>query len=383
MLGVGRVALLGVMLYPVAYLLVAAPHRGWIDFYQIFSGAQALWQGDNPYSWQYHSPPWLALALGPLLHLPYDPVAGQYQAPEGWFWLSLAAFGGALGLWLPALGIRLRSLEGALLMAAALVFAPTLQTLLHGQTIILLLLALSVLGTPPGRSPLLAGFALAALTIKPQVTALVLGGVVLRLVANRSGVVVGAFVGIMAVAVAGSFLLRPTWPQDWWISLANGSLFTKGSPAPYHLMTDLGIPATLALILALSFATVLGLAYAWRAWTGRGKVPGPEFVSTGVVLGLLAAPYSHSYDFVLLLLPGLLAFTKLRDQPTLRRGLLAGALFMAYWIPLGRFLQESLAPLTLASALLVAMVLASTRSSSRRDLPSPPAITVLRKPVSR
>src|SRR5947208_6295190 len=85
---VARLVLFSFLLYPALYLVFVAPHHGWIDFAQIFAGVRAFWQGDNPYLQDYFNPPWLALALGPLTLLPYDPAAGQFQAAEVWFWLS-------------------------------------------------------------------------------------------------------------------------------------------------------------------------------------------------------------------------------------------------------------------------------------------------------
>lgn len=358
-----RAVLLGLALYPALYLVWVVPHRGWIDFNQIFSGVQALWRGDNPYLGLYYYPPWTALPLAPLLLLPYDPGAGRFEAAEAWFWLNLAAYLGAMMLWLPAIGVRLRSLDGALLAAGGLVFAPTLQSLIHGQSIILLLLAMAVLGTPRGRHPLIAGLALALLTMKPQVGGPVLGGVLLRALVNRSFGVIGGFAAAMGIALAGSFLLRPTWPWDWLTKLSDGHLFTEGSPALDVMLLDLGVPSLLALGIALSIAAPCAVWYAWRAWQGRGQAPDPDFIATGAAVGVLIAIYNHSYDYVLMLLPAILGISRLGALPLRHRWLFAAGLVVAYFMPLGRFVNLIPGQFTLLSGLVVAVVLFATRAS--------------------
>lgn len=359
-----RGVLIGMLLFPTYYLLFVMPHRGWIDFYQIFSGVQAIWRGEDPYLGLYYYPPWTALLLGPLMFLPYDPAAGQFQAAEAWFWINLAAVLGVALLWLPTVGVRIRSLNGTLLILAGLGFAPIQQSLIHGQSIPLLLLAVAVLGTRFGNHPLVAGLALATLTVKPQIGGLLLVGILLRSMRDRSFGVVASFAAVMSLLLAGSFLLRPTWPIDWLVKVPDGGLYAAGSPAIHFMLREAGVNPLIALAVALSIAAPAGLAYAWDAWKAEGTAPDPDFIAWGVTVSLLVTVYNHSYDYVLLLLPMALVAARLGTQPIHRRRMLQAALGVAYFIPLLRFFDVGPHSLVFCSGLIILVSLMVVRPAA-------------------
>ena len=353
---VALIALLALLLAPAA-MLMALPHRGWIDFYQIVTGADALWAGNNPYFWQFHSPPWFGVMLGPLLPLPYEAIT------EVWFWLNLAALLAAVWLWLPIAGIPRRSLEAATLAAAAVAFAPTVHNLIHGQATLLAALALALLASPAGRSPAVAGLALALLTIKPQTAVLALLGIGIRYILRREWAPLVWAAGIVGGLTAAALALRPPVLREWLWSLGDGSLVTAGSPALYHVLKDAGLgPVAPFVAAAVALAAVaLMLRMAWR---GRGQAVGADLVQTGAVASLLAAPYSHSYDYVVLLLPALTLIGR-RLAPSSAPGVPApffwGGLAVAFLLPLGPFLALWPPQATLGAALLTALALWRSR----------------------
>ncbi|MCX6022401.1 MAG: glycosyltransferase 87 family protein [Chloroflexi bacterium] len=355
---IALISLLALLLVPVG-MLIALPHRGWIDFYQIVTGADALWAGNDPYFWQFHSPPWFGVMLGPLLPLPYEAMT------EVWFWLNLAALLAALWLWLSLAGIPRRSLEAATLVAAAATFAPTVHNLMHGQATLLAALALALLASPVGRSPAVAGLALALLTMKPQTAVLALLGIGFRYVLRREWAPLVWAAGIVGGLTAAALALRPPVLAEWLWSLGNGSLVTTGSPALYHVLKDAGLglvaPVVAGAVALASAALMLRIA-----WQGRGKPVGADLVQIGAVASLLAAPYSHSYDYVVLLLPALTVIgRRLAPSPSSTVGVPAAlfwsGLAIAYLLPLGPFLDLWPPQATLGAALLAALALWRTR----------------------
>jgi hypothetical protein len=161
----------------------------------------------------------------------------------------------------------------------------------------------------------LAGLALAWLTIKPQLTGLLVLGVLIWSARQRRwGVSVG-FVAAMAGFAAISFAMQPDWLVVWLRS-------TRETPPPTEYFPWIGTTWFLVLkgvgltswklwipYLAISLPFLALLARtSWRRSTDIADVLALTLLASYVV-----APYGRHYDFPVLLIPLLLLVGRRKD----------------------------------------------------------------------
>ena len=240
---------------------------------------------------RYISPPplaWLALPLSPL---PY----------EAGYWIWSAALLGALALtWYLAAPAHGR--ERLIYLAAAVGWLPAIYALQLGQPA--LFVALGVAGSyallRTGR-PFLAGLPLGVLALKPQLAFLVPAALLLS---GRMRAFWGGVLALGFLAAASAVALGPSGVAEY-IARLN---FAAGVPVNREL--------TLAPLLgSLAVARVIQAAIAlWSlVLVYRLRRRGTEWIFIAALVGgLLASPYLHLDDLVML---GLAGWLYLRTDP--------------------------------------------------------------------
>jgi hypothetical protein len=295
-----------------------------VDFVCYFSAARLSASGKSPYDlagqtavqrelgWDretsgfgvydclpYFYPPWFALACVPLLPLGYS------AAKVVFFFLNieLALLTGYL------LRDTVRGVPRWLPLVLVSLLCFTLVAALLGQTALLILflvvLAWKLLDGGRDRA---AGVVLALLTIKPQLTAVLLLGVLLWAMRQRRWGAVGAFLLTAAVLAGGCLALVPSWP----VEMLNAP---RQTPPPTEHYPWIG--NTWFLLLRAVGAQGWGLWLAYlalavpflvavvRAALDRTR-PLADVVGAGVLAAFFVAPYARHYDFPVLVVPCLL-----------------------------------------------------------------------------
>ena len=235
---------------------------------------------------RYISPPPVAWSAVPFTVLPYDAAY--------WAWSALLVGALVATWWLAAPGAgRAR----AILLLAAVGWLPVIYGLQLGQPG--LFVALGVAGSYAllrSNRPFLAGLALSAAVLKPQLAFLV---PLALLAARRDRAFAGAAAGLGALAAASALALG----VDGVSAYAARLNFAAGVPVNREL--------TLAYVLgdatrpAQVFIAALTMLVAYRLRNG-----GPEWVYVcALVGGMLATPYVHLDDLAML---GVAAWLALR-----------------------------------------------------------------------
>lgn len=229
------------------------------------------------------SPPPVAWLAVPFTALPYE------AAYWTWCALLLAALAGAWWLAAPAAG-RAR----VIYLIAAIGWLPVIYGLQLAQPA--LFVALSVAASYAllrANRPLLAGVALAALALKPQLAFLI---PITLLAARRDRAFLGSVLSLGALAALSALALGPGGLSEYQARLQ----FASGVPVNRELTLAyfLGAgPVTRVAQIAIGVAAV-ALAY-------RTRRRGPEWPYIwALVGGALATPYAHLDDLVMLGLAG-------------------------------------------------------------------------------
>lgn len=285
-----------------------------IDFSHYIISTKLLLNGESPYEVEeFFFPPWSVFILGPFTLLPFKFAVGI------WLILMIGAqfLSGSLALnWL-------NRTDRDLLQAAALIlpaFLPgALFSFVTGQISPLIGLAILIafwICTKNSSYPLLLSLALVLASIKPHITAFPMLLCVLELV-RRKGWDHLAWIAILFTVLVGlGYIILPNWVFSLFEALRGESY--KGGPglvAPGHQgLVELGVPYWL-LVPPLIYTI-----YAWVKDHLSSMV-----VSLALATGLLLAPYSRSYDQVLLTFPAMIALIKSVDGSRFAATLVLGS----------------------------------------------------------
>jgi hypothetical protein len=248
----------------------------------------------------FYYPPWFGLPWVLLVPL------GFQTARLAWFFLNVE-------LTLVAGYLLQRSVPGvpaSLPMVLAPVFVFSVACVLLGQTAVLVffLTTLAWRLLQEGRD-LSAGALLAWLTIKPQLTALLLLGVLLWLARQRRWRAVGAFAATLTVLMVASTLVVPSWPMQMWEAPR------QPPPPPTETYPWIGNAWFLVLravglqgwpLGAAYLAAALPLAAAVLRVSLDRAAPLTSVIGWGILAAFFVAPYARHYDFPVLLIPALL-----------------------------------------------------------------------------
>lgn len=323
---------------PIKRLDVPNPDN---DLSVFWSGARTAWQGGNPYDFSsgslFHrtaqaaggdsdvflSPFFLTLLFMPLAALPLN-LAGLV-----WLVFSQLVLGGSVYLLLKLAGQRLTPpvLLQAILLVVFWRYSFEVMILNNLSLLMLGAVVLSYYYSRTGR-PIRGGAVAALLLLKPQIVFLILP---LLLVVPTSSAGkstaeaswlnratyrrwLGFLAGCLIFGIY-SFGVYPGWVGEW--LKAAGGRYT-----PQFDSEMASIRSVAALITGNQFVTpvygllagLIGLTALVIWWRNRYNERDFTFVLALVSgLNLLAAPYTRSYDFCLLLIPLLFGFFKLRQ----------------------------------------------------------------------
>jgi len=240
---------------------------------------------------RYISPPPVAWLAVPLTLLPFQVAYFVWSA------LLLAALGWTWYLAAPGTG-RMRLVH----LAAAVGWLPVIYGLQLGQPSLLVTLGVAGSYALLRRDrPFLAGLALGALVLKPQLAFLVPAAL---LVSGRYRAFWGSVVAVGALALVAALVVGPDGISTYQERLS----FAAGVPVNRELTIAalIGNIPVARVVQALLAIWALALAYRLR---GRGH----EWVFIpALVGGLVASPYLHLDDLVML---GLAAWLYLRTSP--------------------------------------------------------------------
>ena len=238
----------------------------------------------------YLNPPELAWLVTPLSFLPYSVAA--------WIWTGVlaAAFGVVWHLVAP--GRRLRRLFHGV---AAAVLLPVFVGILFGQVSLVIVAAVAVSWwlVSQGR-PWLAGLALSALILKPQLAFLVPFALLLA----GYGRVFLAWVAVSVPLAVVTLLATGTGVFHHALQSLDS---VKDIPGPIQSSLLRQLPLPLAII---GIAGVLGFS-AFIVWRGRGRGPSVP-IAIGLLSSILVSPYVNFYDLCALVL---VAWLILRVNP--------------------------------------------------------------------
>lgn len=307
------------------------------DFAYIWSGPRALLEGDDPYDparWAartgdltfvqnapaiYSYPPTVAVALIPLALLP-EPLA----------WLCWTVGGVLLASWaVGRLATDLAPGRPGLALVSGFLLTGTRGawvTILSGQATFFLVaaLALTLLAIRADR-PRRAAVGALALTLKPQLVALALPA--FAWIAYRRGhaAAIAWFAGLGGLLVLVSLALVPRGWAAWLATVPNARTAEIGSPTLLNAARDVGLPVPIPAIAAITVAVAI-IAVATR-FTARGDAA----LAVWTAGSLAVAPYTNTYDQLLLVVPALVAaaVADRRSAAGGRRTILGSALLLA------------------------------------------------------
>lgn len=228
----------------------------------------------------YLNPPELAWLVTPLSFLPYSLAA--------WIWTAVLAAGFVL-VWSLAAPDRwpIRLIHGV--GAAALL--PVFVGVLFGQVSLLVVAAVAVSWWLLSRGrPWLAGLALSALILKPQMAFLV------PLALLLCGYVRVVLAWLVASVLLGAVTLLATGPEVFH-DVSRSLQLVSGVPGPIQssLLRQLPLPVAVVGIVAVLGVSTLIL------WRGRGRGPSLP-IAIGLIASLLVTPYVNFYDLSALVL---------------------------------------------------------------------------------
>ena len=245
------------------------------------------------YAWLY--PPLFLLAVTPLALLPYPVALLVWQGAS--FALYLAVIG--VILW------RLRREDATvarLWLPAVAAFPAAFINLGHGQNGFLTAALLGTALVTLPRRPLLAGVLFGLLAYKPQFGLLI---PVALLAAGHWRTILAAGVTVMALVIASASAFGT---DIWWLFAASTEtsrklLLEEGNVGFEKLqsvfaavrMLGGGISAAYAAQGAVSLATILGVAWAWRSSNDHNLKGALLIIAT-----LLGSPHVLDYDLTIL-----------------------------------------------------------------------------------
>ncbi|MFL5245735.1 MAG: glycosyltransferase family 87 protein [Gemmataceae bacterium] len=256
----------------------------------------------------FYYPPWFGLLW--VLAVPL----GFEAAKTAWFFINveLALVSGYFLTQTAAFGIR-----SWIPMTVAPCFVFTIIAVLLGQTSILVfflvLLGLRLLDLGHDRW---AGVVLAWLTIKPQLTCVLLLGLFVWLIRQRRWQALTALLTMLGLLFLASTLIVPTWPYQLWNARHVTPIPTDHYPWIGNtwllLLRSLGLEGTILWLLYGALAVPIVGVVLKRAWDRR--IGAAEIAGLSAMAAFFVAPYARHYDFPILLIPVFLLIQRRRTS---------------------------------------------------------------------
>ena len=251
------------------------------------------------------------LLHGPFVFIDYALARAIYMVL-----LQAALFAGVFFM-LDVLRWRPRGWLLGLLLAWSLLFYPEGRGVILGQFAIFGFFSLAaVLYFQARRKDALAGALLTISTIKPTLVFLVIPFFLLWGLVHKRWAFLAGFLGVMAVLLAGSFLVLPTWLGEWLLRISVYSDYTVGQ-SPVWLLTHQALPflgAAGEIVLSLLLAA--GMLFAWQLALRPGGQPWFHWaLGVTLVVSSLIVPRSATTNYVLMLVTTLWIFAALERTP--------------------------------------------------------------------
>jgi hypothetical protein len=311
------------------------------DFMSLWGGGRALLEGGDPYDpWDWASlrfrygskwfpdprnpfPLWTAIVLLPYSALPFGWGAAAWLATWQVF-LGICVYGLAVTLG----GRRPSLVDFALLLLGAYTFRSSLVTFLNGQITVGLLLVLTLfIWFMHRRRPVAAGVSLAFIILKPNPFLLFAPVMLLWLLWRRQWrVLLGGATTVLAALVI-TWLVLPGWLFEW-LGAAEKTVAAYQTPTLWGVAGSfsLGWAPLIGLLLVVGVTAVIGWLIIRTDPADVGLV-----TSLAVVGSLLVTPYAWAYEQMLLLVPLILVFSRLRRR-WLARLVWIGMVMVLPWI---------------------------------------------------
>jgi len=165
-----------------------------------------------------------------------------------------------------------------------------------------------------------AGAVMAWMTIKPQLTAILLLALLIWLVRRRRWAAVNSFLMTLAVLISVSTLILPTWPFQMWSQMRETPMPTDYYPwignTWFLLLRTFGLKQSILWLLYLAVALpFLG----WVSYTAfQRSTTLADILALSVLAAFFVAPYARHYDFPVLLIAVLVLLAKCPSSATLR-----------------------------------------------------------------
>lgn len=304
------------------------------DFIQFWTAANLLSSGQDPYDaalqarvqrglgWDratdglglydflpYYYPPWLGLAFVPLLPLGY-PLAKITWLVLNAELLLIAAF---------LLRDTVEGIPRLVPLVAILAFSFSFHAMTLGQVSPLVLFLIAVAWKLlDGRRDGAGGCVLALATIKPQLTGILVVGILLWSARRRRwGVVRGFAAALAALGLACAFL-TPAWPiamaRATWVTPPPTFYFPWSGATWLIVLKALGVRGWLLAGGYLLVAIPLVVAIIRIAIDPGRRLD--DLICVSLIAAFFLAPYGRPYDFPVLLIPALiLVGTRLPQLP--------------------------------------------------------------------
>jgi len=240
------------------------------------------------------SPPWSVLIFIPLTLLPF--------AKAAWTWelINTLLLGvSAILLWQNSAGKSAASKYIWIPLLAAYAFSINLTAIADGQTTVFgLAMIVAFLTFEESRHDLLAGIAIAAALVKPQMVFITLVVIALYILQTRRWRMAVGFGGTIAATALILWVIRPPWLQEYLASA------TTMSPFAWESSNLGGILFLLTGWTGVRFLSIIAIPLVVLAWKRRGREQNFRiFIDVSLLLALITAPYGFSYDQTSLLAP--------------------------------------------------------------------------------
>jgi hypothetical protein len=297
-----RLRLVGLLIALGAFIGLLAwldknPIIGWDFRHNLWAPASLLVKGQSPYDikvlYEAGLALWMPMAIGALFPLGWLSLS---HAGNIWFLFNLLAI--VIVIWLATNGKKVPPLLLAIVALAMALFPSTITHIRLGQItlIICLFYLLAVLLLDKSRV-FLACLLIAFSLVKPQLSILVLPGILISYQREKGTKATAAFIALIVlctvVLTIPVFLGFPSWPTDFIASIRQNPEYLQPSLfslLPYWL-GDFGY--IIWALTAISIFTV----NVWL-WLSRKR---EDAIYWSLALTPLVTPYVWSWDFVMVL----------------------------------------------------------------------------------
>ena len=269
-----------------------------LDFEHYWTASRLLWSHISPYNTvEFFAPPWMALVMLPFILMP-NQVAALF-----WLIVSLASIGGSIALSFHWTNSLRPSPWKMVFIACVFIMPGSLFSYVTGQASPLIGLAVLLLcwyiSTKPRQNTatvILIVVSFLITTLKPHLAILPDLLCILEIIRRRDwNLVTGLVIGIIGVMLF-AFATDAKWISELLSAWLAGD-FRGGKPglvaSGYIGLQELGIPIWLFAPLAI---------YVLYQWYKQGL--SISVITLALSVNFLIIPYSRSYDYVMLILPG-------------------------------------------------------------------------------